>query len=170
MDCSKIKLRQVHCLFQFNMERVKKECDFRPWIKNLTLSKNKHGELCLCLIIVKYCFKINSEFILQILIYDCRFCTFLYVNSYYLWHFFLENYILAPFSYCFMKCEVSQTNDVGKTGVCVFLDVMISHVKQWSVDCIFVLTSIFDKVIYHEKEKLYVFGRFLCASYCAGVP
>jgi len=26
--------------------------------------------------------------------------------------FFLDNYTLAPFSYCFMKCEVSPKNDV----------------------------------------------------------
>jgi len=30
-----------------------------------------------------------------------------------------------------MKCEVSQTNDVEKkTGICVFLDFMISHIKR----------------------------------------
>ena len=58
-------------------------------------------------------------------------CTFLYVNSYFLWYFFVTIY-KPLFPYCFMKCEVSQTNDVNKPGICVFLDVMVSHMKQWS--------------------------------------
>jgi len=64
----------------------------------------------------------------------CRFCTFLYVNSYFLGVFFLDNYILAPFSYCFMKWVSQGRNEWwGKNlGFCVFLDVMISHMKHWS--------------------------------------
>ena len=46
--------------------------------------------------------------------------------------FFLNNYMLDFICYCFMKCELSQTHDVKKTGICVFLDVMISRMKQWS--------------------------------------
>jgi len=47
--------------------------------------------------------------------------------------FFLDKYILAPFSNCFMKCELSQTNYLEKNAG-VFLDFMISHkvMKQWS--------------------------------------
>ena len=43
-----------------------------------------------------------------------------------------------PFEICIcfllsflMKCEVSQTNDVIKTGICVFLDFMISHISRF---------------------------------------
>ena len=46
---------------------------------------------------------------------DCRFCTFLYVNSYLLWYFFLIT-IYQPLYLIFcMKCEVSQTRDVNPT-------------------------------------------------------
>ena len=38
-------------------------------------------------------------------------CKFIFIMV-----FFLDNYILASFSDCFMKCEVSQTDDVKKNG------------------------------------------------------
>ena len=56
---------------------------------------------------------------------------FLYVNSYFLWYFFLITVYKPPISYCFMKCVVSQINDVKKnTWICVVLDFMISHMKH----------------------------------------
>ena len=44
----------------------------------------------------------------------------LYVNPYCLWYFSRKLYISTLFSYCFMKCEVSQTNDVNKPRECAY--------------------------------------------------
>ena len=47
--------------------------------------------------------------------------------------FFLISIYKPLISYCFMKCEVSKTNDVKQNaGMYVFLEFMISHMKHWS--------------------------------------
>ena len=61
---------------------------------------------------------------------DWRFCTFLYVNSY-CYGTFLETYILAPFFVLFYEMWGFPNNWCEKIpGICVFLDVMISYMKQ----------------------------------------
>ena len=62
---------------------------------------------------------------------DCRFCTFFKFD--FLLVFFLDNYILTHFFFLFYEmwgfenkwCE-------NPPGICVVLDVIISHMKQWS--------------------------------------
>jgi len=54
-----------------------------------------------------------------------------------------------------MKYEVSQTNDVGKkTWIWVFLDLMISHMKQWSRPS--------QILIYWENAQYFFFISFIC--------